>query len=200
MQFFPHNIPTSKVYGAISASSALSSSLINNFAAVPVVASQRVSTASVALNITGARGTDGTSVAIYGPTGSVGDRGVTGFRGNSIYLLSASWHDFASTPCAPIPPACYSLEFYTVYEIGGGLYSCDFSETPPYNPTTLYTTTDPNVTPFDSGFPMFQDSLCTTQVGQYYIMGAVNYGANPGLYRTLGTNNSFRFGSCSEST
>lgn len=198
MQFFPHNTPISKVYGAVSASSALSASRINNFAAVPVIAAQRVVTASFALNITGARGTDGTSVAVYGPTGDRGDRGVTGFRGDSIYLLSGSWHDFASTPCAPVPPDCYPLSFYSVYELGGGLYTCDFTSSPPYNPTTYYTTTNPNTTPFNDGFPMYQNDTCTTEVAPFYIMGAVNYGANPGVYRANAVGDSFRFTSCNE--
>lgn len=201
MQFFPHNTAISKVFSAVSASSVLSASRINNFAAVPVIAAQRVVTASFALNITGSRGTDGTSVAVYGPTGLTGDRGLQGFRGDSIYLLSASWHDFASTPCAPLPPNCYPLSFYSVNEIGGGQWNCDFGTNPPYNPTTLYTTTDPDTTPFGNGFPMYTDEFCTNQVAQQYVLGAVNYGVNPiGIYKTFGTNLSNLFAVCNTSS
>lgn len=189
MQFFPHNVPTSKVYGAVSASVALSSSLINNFAQTPIVVAQRVNTVSLALNISGARGTDGTSVAVYGPTGPDGDRGVTGFRGNGVYLLSSSWHNFDSQPCTPPtpPPSCWSVPFYTAYESNGN-YICDFSNNPPYNPTTYYTTQNPaGPPPFGAGFPMYQDELCTVSASVNYVLGG--YYFTDKVYKTSNTSN-----------
>jgi hypothetical protein len=88
MQFYPHKISVNTTAAAVSASIALTGSFINNFSAIQI---NRVLTASIALNITGSRGTDGTSVDIIGPTGPVGARGETGFRGGNIFLLSSSW-------------------------------------------------------------------------------------------------------------
>jgi hypothetical protein len=88
MQFYPHKTSVNTTAAAVSASIALTGSFINNFSAIEV---NRVLTASIALNITGSRGTDGTSVDIIGPTGLTGTRGATGFRGGNIFLLSSSW-------------------------------------------------------------------------------------------------------------
>jgi hypothetical protein len=168
MRFFPHNVPTGQVYSAVSASLALSSSLINNFTATPV--SMRVNTASLALNISGARGADGTSVAVYGPTGPTGPQGVNGFRGNSVYLLSGSWH--SGSPCTTPPANCYTVLLYGVINAGGGNYACDFSNNPPTNPTTYYTT-DVTADP-TTGIPMFVDQYCAQPVAANSILGAWN--------------------------
>jgi hypothetical protein len=88
MQFYPHKTSVNTIPTAVSASIAFTGSFIDNFSAIQV---NRVLTASIALNITGSRGTDGTSVNIIGPTGPVGARGATGFRGGNIFLLSSSW-------------------------------------------------------------------------------------------------------------
>lgn len=88
MQFYPHKTSINTISTAVSASIALTGSFINNFSAIEV---NRVLTASIALNITGSRGTDGTSVNSIGPTGPVGARGATGFRGGNIFLLSSAW-------------------------------------------------------------------------------------------------------------
>lgn len=173
MEFYPHNVSTTLVGTSISASVVLSGSYINNFAAIPITF---VSTASIALNISGARGPDGTSVAITGPKGATGPRGVTGFRGNNILLLSGAWH--AGSPCSTPPSECYAVSLYTAYDLGGS-YTCDFGETQ-YNPTVYYTT---QAGTFGTGFPMYTNPICTTPAGQVTILGAYNidnniYGTN----------------------
>lgn len=116
MQFYPHNVPVTSIATAVSASLAQSGSLINNFSAIGVTL---VNTASIALNITGSRGTDGTSIAVIGPTGPIGPRGDTGYRGGNIFLLSGSWNTNA---CSGIPPACTGP--YTLNNIGPGVGEC----------------------------------------------------------------------------
>ena len=113
MQFYPHNVPPTTIGLAISASTATSASFINNFAGISI------NTASLALNITGSAGTPGTSVAVIGPTGSQGVRGVTGFRGNSIFLLSSSW---SGSACGSVGDPC--LGPITLYAIGPGFDEC----------------------------------------------------------------------------
>jgi hypothetical protein len=89
MQFYPHNVPFNTVFGAVSASRTLTGSFIGNFSAIPV---NQIVTASITLNITGSRGTDGTNVTVLGPTGPEGSRGPTGFRGRNAFLLSGGWN------------------------------------------------------------------------------------------------------------
>ncbi len=89
MQFYPHNISVGSIASAVSASKTNTGSFIANFSAISI---NTVNTASVALNITGSMGIDGTSLQILGPTGPIGPRGETGYRGKSIFLLSGSWN------------------------------------------------------------------------------------------------------------
>lgn len=146
MEFYPNNIPATQIGFAISASRAATGSLIRNFAAVPV-------TASIALNIVGTPGTNGTNAGpIIGPKGAQGTRGVTGPRGNSVYLLSSSWY---SGPSCGAPPAnCYAFVFYPTYTVGGIRY-CDFSDF-----SSTYYSTDSTLTVASS--PMFYNDTCTS--------------------------------------
>lgn len=116
MQFYPHNVSAGLVGTTLSSSLAVSASLINNFAAIPV---HTVSTASIGLNISGANGVDGTSIASYGPKGENGERGVQGFRGNSIFLLSSAW---SGSACGGTPPTCFGP--FTLYAIGPNIEEC----------------------------------------------------------------------------
>jgi hypothetical protein len=106
MQFYPHNISTTLVGNAVSASLSLSGSFINNFAAITV---NRVNTASLALNITGSRGADG----------------------DNILLLSSAW---SGSACAAPPVNCYAFDFGNTYSFGG-VRSCDFGNIVTYYST-----------------------------------------------------------------
>lgn len=133
MEFYPHNIQSNLVASAVSASQAASGSYIRNFAEITIL---KVNTASFALNITGSRGIDGTSVPVYGPKGDTGDRGDTGPRGNSIFLLSSSWNNGSCAPPPtpsptppppgptppPSPPSCGYEGIYQCF--GVDLYVC----------------------------------------------------------------------------
>jgi hypothetical protein len=163
MQFYPHNIPLTTIGSAVSSSLAKSGSYIANFAAVPVTT---VNTASLALNIVGTAGVNGTGVVVPGPKGATGIRGVTGPRGNNVYLLSSSWHDESKVgaTCPPAPSTCWQVDLYSAY-IVFGQGTCDYSTNPPYNPVTYYTTSgssqlevDQN---FGAGFPLYANSTCT---------------------------------------
>jgi hypothetical protein len=157
MQFYPHNISVSVVGSAVSASLALSGSLINNFSAIPV---NTIDTASLALNITGSRGADGTGAAVSGPKGATGTRGVTGFRGDSIFLLSSAW---SGSACAAPPVNCYSFEFGDTYSVGGNRF-CDFEN------TTTYYSTDAILSAGSS--PMYYNSICTNLASNANPLGA----------------------------
>lgn len=119
MQFYPHNTPIISVANAVSASIANTGSLINNFSAITI---NIVNTASVALNITGSPGTAGTNLAVIGPTGNTGLRGETGYRGNSIFLLSGSWN---TDPCSA-PVVCYGG--FTLQNVGPNIGECGSSQ------------------------------------------------------------------------
>jgi len=82
MKYFPNNLTTVPL--AVSASITSRSALIDNFAGTPI------DSASLALNITGSRGTSGISYLVVGPTGSQGPLGPMGPPGDSIYMLPAS--------------------------------------------------------------------------------------------------------------
>ena len=171
MQFYPHNISVSVVGSAVSASLSLSGSLINNFSAIPV---NTIDTASLALNITGSRGADGTGAAISGPKGATGTRGVTGFRGDSILLLSSAW---SGSACAAPPVNCYAHTFYPTYTLGGTRF-CDFSD---YNET--YYSTDLNL---NSGTSvMYYNSVCTSIASNANPLGA--YAPTATAYSTDGS-------------
>lgn len=180
MQFYPHNIPSTLIGSAVSASSTITGSFINNFSALPV------NTASVALNITGSRGTDGTSVVVLGPKGTTGPRGVTGFRGNNILLLSGSWHSGA---CAAVPEACNPFIFYPAFTFGGEL-QCDFSD---FNQT--YYSTDLNFT-VDSSI-MYYNDICTNIVSNANPLGAFDDGE---VYATDAAGVISVLGSCGDSS
>ena len=175
MQFYPNNIPVSTIASAVSASFALTSSLINNFAAISVTI---VDTASVGLNLTGSVGAAGANAGpIPGPKGVQGFRGVTGFRGNSVYLLSSSWHDEnkGGAACSSPPANCWYVDLYTAYEVFG-TYTCDFSSNPPYNPTRYYTISGSsqdfvNIN-FGTGFPLYTNDTCTDPVASAGTLGA----------------------------
>ena len=157
MQFYPHNISTTLIGNAVSASLSLSGSFINNFSAIPV---NTVNTASLALNITGSRGTDGTGAVVQGPQGATGTRGVTGFRGDSIFLLSSAW---SGSACAAPPANCYPHIFYPTYTLGGVRF-CDFG-----NLVTYYST-DSALSAGSS--PMYYNSICTNLASNANPLGA----------------------------
>jgi hypothetical protein len=158
MQFYPHNISTALVGSSVSASLALSGSFINNFEAIPI---NTVATASLALNITGSRGADGTGAVVVGPKGATGTRGVTGFRGDSVFLLSGSWHSGA--PCTAPPVNCYAFDFGASYSVGGVRY-CDFGS------VLTYYSTDSTLSAGSS--PIYFNSICTTLAANQTTLGA----------------------------
>lgn len=181
MQFYPHNISTTLVGSAVSASLSLSGSFINNFAAVAI---NTVATASLALNITGSRGADGTGAVVVGPKGATGTRGVTGFRGDSIFLLSGSWHSGAS--CTPPPASCYAFDFGSSYSFGGVRY-CDFGS------VITYYSTDAVLAAGSS--PIYFNSICTSLASNQTTLGA--YVAT--AYSTNGSGILQAIEACSES-
>lgn len=162
MQFYPHNIPTTTIGTAVSASFSKSGSYIANFATA------LIDTASLGLNITGSTGTTGTSATVVGPKGATGTRGLTGPRGNSVYLLSSSWHDESKpgAACPSGPENCWSVELYTAYQVFGQYY-CDFTPTTG-NPVTYYTTTGESQAyvnlNFGADFPLYVNNTCTDSV------------------------------------
>jgi hypothetical protein len=120
------------------------------------IAVNRVVTASITLNVTGSRGTDGTSVAVIGPTGPQGLRGATGLRGGNIYLLSSSWNDSA---CGEPVPVCYGA--YTLNNVTGGTLCSRGTQGTyytNYGPSNLLLVNNAAA----DGFILFTDSACTT--------------------------------------
>lgn len=199
MEFYPNNIPVSTLASAVSASFALTSSLINNFAAISVTI---VDTASVGLNLRGAAGANGTNAGpVPGPKGPQGDRGVTGPRGNSVYLLSSSWHD-AGNPGAlcntPPPTNCWYVDIYVAYEVFGE-YTCDFSG----NPTRYYTTQGGSQAfvnaNFDVNFPLYVNNTCTDTLAST-LSGFVTFPATIGTNATNGQNKVYAVTSLSTSS
>lgn len=162
MDFFPHDIQITILPTATSASKTQLADYLNNFL------SFNVATASMALNVTGSPGAAGTNQTFIGPTGSVGPVGVTGFRGNNVYLLSGSW---ATGSCAG--GSCYSVLFGTQY----ANKTCNFDV-----PTQYYMNT---IVPQDGVTVIFYDNICTSPATSLvgYAYGA--YGAvtdNNGYY------------------
>lgn len=163
MQFFPHNLPLTSVATAVSASFTRTGSFIANFSAIAVT---RVDTASLALNLTGSAGTAGTNYGpIVGPKGAQGNRGVTGPRGDSVYLLSSSWHDEnkAGASCASNPPApanCWTVKLYPAYNIFGN-YTCAFGNVPATYYTNSGSSQDDVDFNFGAGFPLYANETCT---------------------------------------
>ena len=150
MDFYPHNIGGNNIVvaNATTATLAVTSSLINNFAAVGI---NLVDTASVGENIRGPAGANGTnaSPSIKGPTGAQGATGVQGFRGLNIWLLSSSWAE----GCAGAPVTCYSI---TLNKYVGG--TCTSQPSSPF-----YTTRVNASNQIIEGLsPIYQDSVCTT--------------------------------------
>jgi hypothetical protein len=141
MQFFPHNISSTNVAQATSASLARTVSFLNNFASV------RVDTASVALNFVGTPGTAGTNFTKIGETGLKGIQGERGPRGDNAYILAVGWSD-------PAPSACIEV----IDDIGA--YNptttfCNFE-----NAATFYSTTN-SIT---GGSVVYYDSSCSSLV------------------------------------
>lgn len=182
MRFYPNNVSINELAFAVSASIARSGSLIEKFAAVPI-------TASLALNIRGSTGTAGTNAGpISGSKGAQGQRGVTGLRGNSVYLLSSSWHDESKggASCASAPANCYEYTFYSSYVVGGTRY-CDFG-----SPNITVYSTDAGLSAGSS--PMFFNSVCTNPANNQtlgaYTPDATAYSTNgSGILQTLGVCN-----------
>lgn len=170
MQFFPYNIPVTKIAVAVSASSTPTASYLANFAAVPV---NTVNTASLALNIVGTNGANGAGIVVPGPKGPTGDRGLTGFRGDSIYLLSSSWYSGAT--CSPPPSTCNQIIFGAGVFLNGQWF-CDYGQLLVY-----YTTAET----FVEGSPLFSNDICTSGVGTVGNVGA--YSTTSTVYST--TNN-----------
>lgn len=167
MQFYPHQLSTTSVGTAVSSSIARTGSLIANFSAISVTT---ISTASLALNISGAKGTDGTGASVTGPKGATGPRGVTGFRGNSVFLLSGSWNIGS---CAS-PISCYPYQFGNVI-LSEGQYICDFGS------LATYYSSDPSAMQTGTS-PMYYNSTCTSPVTSVSIIGA--YGIDNTVYGT----------------
>lgn len=162
MQFYPHNIPVSSIASAVSASRTVTGSLIANFSAIAV---NTVNTASVALNITGSRGTDGTNVAVIGPTGATGPRGETGYRGKSIFLLSGSWN--TGTCGGGFVSECTGS--YTLYNIGPGFGECNYSQGSSTYWTNYTSSESPPLPEFMSitdtsadGYILYNNSVCSS--------------------------------------
>jgi len=163
MKFYPHYLPT--IPFATSASITGQSLFLNNFSGIPV------DTASLALNITGSTGENGTSALITGPDGPRGFIGSTGPVGDGIYLLPSSRATYCTcnivlggiaTPPAP----------------GDDLYACD----PPQ--TTFYSSCDTVAT----SCQLFIDLACAVTVsnGLYAFDGKV-YDAVGGTLTEIGT-------------
>lgn len=153
MQFYPHQVPLTSVGSAISSSIAMSSSFIANFASIPVA------TASLALNISGAAGTNGTNINFPGPKGATGPRGVRGFRGDSVFLLSGSWQNPSVVCGAPI--TCYEYSF--AYAPGNtSPTACDFGTLATYYSTAAS---------LSGGETMYSNNTCTTGTGTQRLGG-----------------------------
>lgn len=152
MEFYPHNIPIIYIASAVSASRTNTGSLIANFSAIAI---NTVNTASVALNITGSPGTAGTHFAVIGPTGNTGPQGETGYRGDSIFLLSGSWNTNACSG-TPVPPICYGA--YTLYNVAPG------GDCPTNIGSSLYYSNyfDLTSSAAPNGFKLYSDETCTT--------------------------------------
>lgn len=161
MKFFPHNLTT--VPSAVSASITSQSLFLNNFSGT------LVNTASFALNITGSRGSSGTSHLIVGPQGPRGPAGPQGPQGNGIYILPST----RATYCT-----CNTVLGGTATDLGGGLYACD----PPN--TTYYS----NCETIAGGCTVYTDLGCAVTVsnGLYAFDSQVYTAASGVLTLTAG--------------
>ena len=179
MRFYPHNIPSTVVGSAVSASTAVSASFINNFAGIAI------NTASLALNITGSTGTNGTSVAVTGPQGPTGNRGVTGPRGNSIYLLSASW---SGSACGGSGDPCNGP--ITLYAIGPGFDECRTDQgTGIYYTTSSLSILNSNMVGDADGTILYTNSGCTSVAvsnAVHNTQGVIFYTDGAGVISTTG--------------
>lgn len=136
MDYFPNRTPLTTVGQATSASLAALATYIGNFSQLSV------NTASLALNISGAAGTNGSNYTKLGATGSQGAQGGVGYRGDSVYLLSASWSVGSPQTCHEIAGVGIAVATST----------CDFS-----TPSTYYA----NASSVVNGTIMYYDSSCT---------------------------------------
>lgn len=168
MQFYPHRVPLTSVGSAVSSSITATSSFIANFASIPVT------TASLALNISGSTGTNGTNTNFPGPKGERGPRGVTGFRGDSVFLLSGSWHSGAS--CGT-PAPCYAYSFAAVNQQQELQTFCDYGTL-----ATYYSTVASLLTPTEGGQQMYSNDTCTAPLGALTLGG---YAGNNKVATTL---------------
>lgn len=172
MRFYPHNISSNIVGQATTASLAQLTTYLNNFIDISVT----VNTASLALNISGSTGAAGSDYTTVGATGPTGDRGVTGPRGNSIYLLSGSWNTGSCTPTA-----CYPFSFGDTYSVAGTRY-CDFA-----TPTTYYST---DATLSAGSSTIYYNSTCTILANNITVgaIDATAYSTNgSGILQVLDT-------------
>jgi hypothetical protein len=119
MKYFPNyltNIPF-----AVSASITSQSRFLDNFSSTPI------DTASLALNISGSVGANGTSVLVTGPQGPQGFAGFAGPPGSGIYLLPAT-----RTYCACFPHQVTTDVTYTDPD-----WSCATVDTTKYSPCEI---------------------------------------------------------------
>lgn len=180
MEFYPHNIPASVISFAVSASSAASASFINNFASITI------NTASLALNITGSPGTNGTNILTApGPKGDTGDRGVTGPRGDNIFLLSSAW---SGSACGGTPATCYGG--FTLYNIGPGFDECGVSlGSGQYYSNGDNTVINSNTVGTADGKFLYTNNTCTTvaaNVTVHNLQGVIFYVDGAGVITTTG--------------
>lgn len=144
MKFYPHNIPLNVIGNAVSSSIALSGSYIGNIGAS---ASQRILSASIALNITGSPGANGTNAdTITGPIGQTGLKGVTGPRGLNIWLLSSSWDNGGCTGGVN----CYRIQ----------MFKATTTECTEVSGSPVYTTYGEFL--LEGVSPVYSDNICTT--------------------------------------
>lgn len=180
MEFYPHNIPVTIIGSAVSASLTITGSLINNFAAISI------NTASLALNISGSPGTNGSNFTVTGPKGATGPRGDTGYRGDSVFLLSAAW---SGSACGgtPAPETCLS---YTLYNIGPGFDECNTNQ----GSATYYSTSSgaiigSNIVGTADGVILYTNDTCTTvaaNVTVHNLQGVIFYASTEGVVTTTG--------------
>ena len=170
MQFYPHNLPLSKISNAVSASRAELTNYLNNFESISVA----VFTASLGQNITGSTGVSGADYIKIGLQGSTGATGPQGFRGDSVYVLSSDWNTGSCTPFD-----CFAIDF-GYGQLVGEAYSCDFGSV-----TTLYSR---EVGPGDTLTPnedvLYSNPICTTLATS---LSNLAYGPTNSVYSTNGS-------------
>lgn len=181
MQFYPHNIPITIIGSAVSASLSLTGSFINNFAAIPI---NTVNTASLALNITGTPGTNGSNFTVTGPKGATGPRGDTGYRGNSVFLLSAAW---SGSACGGGGGTCNP---FTLYNIGPGFDECNTNQgSATYYSTSSAAIINSNIVGTANDAILYSNDTCTTVAGGASVhnsQGVIFYVSTEGVINTGG--------------